>query len=175
MRTTANILIPSPQCGCRPRSYCSLLFPGDSPFSHESHIFLCNRCAGRIRSASLLQLLAWPSDSADLVQSTKPTRTVEDNSLAPSATHATTAAILRNGYLTHRDISFGQLLAMNLSSRRPPKCTLDHRRRPTGSIIEHETWKQASYRAFGSSIARPVSAAAVIDRAILFLPVPCPQ
>lgn len=41
--------------------------------------------------------------------------------------------------------------------------------------IEHKTWNQASYRAFGSSIARPVSAAAVIDRAILLLPVPCLQ
>ena len=62
--------------------------------------------------------------------------------------------------------STGQWLSIPAASARMTGIT---------TCIEHETWNQASYRAFGSSIARPVSAAAVIDRAILLLPVPCLQ
>jgi hypothetical protein len=37
---------------------------------------------------------------------------------APSLAHATTAAILRSGYLSHRDTQDGNALAINLSSER---------------------------------------------------------
>jgi hypothetical protein len=48
-------------------------------------------------------------------------RSADDNGgyiLAPSLAQATTAAVLRSGYLTHRQSSDGQLLAVDLSSKR---------------------------------------------------------
>src|SRR5216683_2053284 len=61
---------------------------------------------------------------------------------APSLSQAAAAAVLRNGYLTHRDTSKGQMLAVDLSSRRVRTALwyLDAVRQgqPLGAVLGYE-------------------------------------